>query len=298
MGGRQGRANGIRSGPSGVPAAPAAFVAETMHDLKKYYNLEARHLTGVGNVAGIINRANANGFDAYSTAAILNAAGVGRTQAAEAVLSAFPKQLGGLNHTTDVSSSSDGVLSTKTTFKGPRGGATGGTMERSFYADRVGHDYFQLQGSAKGKGAGYKIFKHQVDAYTKAGYKKLETTAAGGAGFNGAYTWGRFGYRFKSPEVGRGFVHSFNNYMDNLGVSAAQRAKIVGKLSKGEARPGDIGRVVATVRGKAAHVGKEFMQVRGWKGVFDLTKGSADRRYMNAYPKASKAIRAQVAAGS
>ena len=297
MGGRQGRSNGMRSGPSGVPAAPASFASEAVQVLKQYYHVGDQQLADFGNVAGIINRANASGFDARSTATILNAAVKGRAQAVESVLTAFPRTIGRLTLTTTVSGSPDGTLRTNTTFKGPRGGKAG-NMQRSFEGDRVYHSFFKLEGSAKGKGDGYRVFKHQVDAYTKAGYKKLDVTAAGGGGFNGAYTWGRFGYRFKSPVVGRGFVNNFNNYMDNLGVSAPQRAKIVGKLSKGETRPGDIGRVVATVRGKATHVGKTFMQDRGWSGTFDLTKGSADRRYMNAYPKASKAIRAQVAAGS
>ena len=288
MGGRQGRTNGVRSGPAGLLPAPAGYIQDAKI-------LAGSDLPDAKTTASIIKRANANGFNEASAAALLTAAKRGNIQGVNTVLDAFPRSIAGLELKTAVSVYHSGTLLTETKFLN-RQRTEVGSMSRTIREGSASHDYFRLDSSVKGQGAGYKIFKHQVDAYTKNGLEKLSVSAAGGGSYNGGYTWGRFGYRFSNQDDRRQSLAAIDNLMRASGVSTKQRTGIMKKLDPNTARPGDIARVVATVNGKAQHLGKELMQDRSWAGVFDLTKGSADRKYMNSYPKVSKAIRAQTGA--
>lgn len=288
MGGRQGTANGIARGPGGV-TAPAYYTAAALAAADDGYPK--------AEVTKIANRAYAAGMSAPSAKALVKAAQAGNARSVNAVLDAFPASLGGLNLGTSVTSAVDGTMTVRSSFTNKSGDDVG-HMTRVFHPNSgpVYHSFFELKSSVKGQGAGYKIFKHQIDAYTRNGLERLSVSAAGGGGYNGGYTWGRFGYRFSDQSQRGNAVHYFDSYMRRSGVPDKQRERVMKKLDPNTARPGDIARVVATVNGKAHHLGKEFMQERSWNGAFDLRKGSADRRYMNAYPKVSKAIRAQTGA--
>lgn len=63
------------------------------------------------------------------------------------------------------------------------------------------HEYFAMKGDHGEQGQGARIFGNAVDALRASGFDSIETHAAGpGGGFNGYYTWPRFGYDGEIPQ--------------------------------------------------------------------------------------------------
>lgn len=74
------------------------------------------------------------------------------------------------------------------------------TMQRVIDGDTIENAYFRITG-AKYKGRGSEIFAAQINAARAQGFKTIRVNAAGDArsargnrGYNGYYTWLRFGY--------------------------------------------------------------------------------------------------------
>ena len=292
--GRQGRSRSAGALAGGPLSAAEQAVAD------RYTNLTAYLGTTEGKEAHALAEkmlpANATPRERGDLVTFAQRAGVHALRAADA---AHPKQVGDMTLLTSFLNNG-GDLRAETSIYDRNGGYVG-SMNRRFDADgkSVYHSYFRLDKSGDPtkavaeRGRGYQMFKHQVDAYTKHGLTELTVDAAGGGGYNGGYTWGRFGYRAGPYEM-LGLKQRFDGHLASLGVSAGQRNAIAERLV-GSMRPGDIGRIVARLPdGKHAHVGKNFMSQQSWHGDFDLRKGSKDRAYMKAYPSVSRGIQASL----
>lgn len=76
--------------------------------------------------------------------------------------------------------------------------ARGLYMERTLYPDgTISHDEFRIDnvdGSVAKAGDGAIIFSRAVENYLQAGLARIETVAVRGKGYNGYYTWARFGF--------------------------------------------------------------------------------------------------------
>jgi hypothetical protein len=73
-------------------------------------------------------------------------------------------------------------------------------MQRTFSVNKRGqkvihNDIFATMQT--GGGLGLKLFTRQVENATALGFKAISTEAARGTGYNGYYTWARFGYNAK-----------------------------------------------------------------------------------------------------
>lgn len=156
-----------------------------------------------------------------------------------------------------------------------RDAATGRMVDQEFVANRsmriengkkrIHNDFFQ------GEGAGVSMFGRQVENATKHGFDQIDTHAAGigsgtpgqhsTRGYNGYYTWPRFGYNAAVP------------------ATPAQRL------------PPHLREAVAKADGKMSGLMKTKEGRDWWMGhgqellhaVFDLTKGSYSQTTLNTY---------------
>lgn len=121
------------------------------------------------------------------------------------------------------------------------------------------------QGSVyKGKGAD--IFANQVKEAQKAGYDRLNVSAAGqkGSRYNGYYTWAVLGYQTNDPQKSAAYVS---------GIKA-----ITGRDYKTWQN------MMKTSTGRADW--KEYG--KSWDGIFDLKKGSISQQQLKLYLKQRK----------
>lgn len=112
------------------------------------------------------------------------------------------------------------------------------------------------------KGQGTELFAAQVKALRAAGFKKIETVAAGELnsdyGYNGYYTWARCGYRPKHQHDEDDFVGQFQ---------------------------GDGGEAESFHEMMATEVGRRWWRQHGgaFRGVFDLDPDSRSSKMLDAY---------------
>lgn len=190
------------------------------------------------------------------------------------------------------------------------------TGEQTGYAERyfrlsnekfeVYHAFFRVEPRFAGGGQGYLVFRSQIEAYRHFRFsppqfgigqpcKLVTVSAAGGGSFNGAYTWGRFGFShasaYERDDLFRAAVTDLQATMLTRMSHDELRAELT-RDSDGELRPGNIGRIVVRLPdGTMKHWGKDWLSQRGWSGKFDLRDNSADLRFMVAYPRISLSIR-------
>lgn len=109
---------------------------------------------------------------------------------------------------------------------------------------------FEISGSAQGQGLGAKIFERQVDAASRLGVEYISADCHRGPGFNGYYTWARFGYDGDLPED----------------LATETNLKRISELM-------------------ATSAGRELWKARGesFEGVFDTRPGSASMKTLHAY---------------
>lgn len=99
---------------------------------------------------------------------------------------------------------------------------------RTVHPDYISNDRLRVDENKRdggeritGKGTGTKVFKSQVDAAVKAGFKYIETQAAGfglgddrdeptSSGMNGYYTWARLGYDTSMKKASANFDDELN----------------------------------------------------------------------------------------
>lgn len=141
--------------------------------------------------------------------------------------------------------------------------------------------YFKIYGGGKDRYSGLDIFSGQVKQAQAAGYKKIRVDAAGEGqgtlkhegGFNGYYTWLRFGYvpegndtRLKdTPEA----------LMKYAGVTAYRKNPTLYSPN------GKITGLMETAAGRELWV----KYGKNWEGEFDLAKGSYSDKALRAYYK-------------
>jgi SPP1 gp7 family putative phage head morphogenesis protein len=145
--------------------------------------------------------------------------------------------------------------------------AKGSEMIRSLAVDMddkmyVYNEFFKLVDAEKG--SGFALFDQQVQESRKLGVKYFKVDAAGSGtgtdekarGFNGYYTWARFGYDGLLPP----------NALSKLKGTTHEKAKRISDL-------------MSTPEGRA------YWQKHGtsWEGKFDLTPGSYSMRTLDAY---------------
>lgn len=178
------------------------------------------------------------------------------------------------------------------------------TIDTSSFS--VYHALFAINSQFAGGGQGYLIFRSQIEAYRHFRVTpeqhgitqpctQVTVSAAGGGAWNGAYTWGRFGFSFQSRSEGDRKLDAMISDLASAALTTKTRDELAQELTRdsdGELRPGNIGRIVVRLPdGTMHHWGKAWLSQRGWAGKFDLQDNSADLRYMVAYPRISASIR-------
>jgi GNAT superfamily N-acetyltransferase len=130
--------------------------------------------------------------------------------------------------------------------------------------DHIKNDSFFINEGSQGKGLGTKIFKEQVDAAAKMGFKYIATNAGGepGEDMNGYYTWPRLGYDADLKDVDGGYL-------------TKEAQKVVPEASK-------ISDLMRTQEGR------EWWKANGteFRAQFDLSEGSQSRKVLDEYVKA------------
>jgi hypothetical protein len=124
--------------------------------------------------------------------------------------------------------------------------------------------YFSIPKDSKLKGQGAKIFSNQVKAAQKAGFDKINVSAAGSKNdrtYNGYYTWARLGYR---P----------NNSMQEVASIFRDTGRNYGTWEN----------MMKSKQGVADW--KEHGS--SWRGSFDLKKGSYSDKALKEYLKSKK----------
>jgi len=97
-----------------------------------------------------------------------------------------------------------------------------------------------------GKGAGKNIFINEVIELKKQGYRYMTVSAAQGDGWNGYYTWARFGYSMEEPD--------HETFLELMELHGRKESSIIELMQTAE--------------------GRNFWLENGfwWEGYFDLTE--------------------------
>lgn len=142
------------------------------------------------------------------------------------------------------------------------------SMDRSIYrrGDKVivhNNSFYVSDPEMQGKGIGIEAFGRQVDQAREIGVNEIQTSAAKGKGFNGYYTWARFGYDANLEDA---------ILIEKL-PPTLQSAKRVSDLMK-------------------TPEGREWWKANGdhFDGVFTITKNrtSLSERVLNGYIEAKR----------
>ena len=126
----------------------------------------------------------------------------------------------------------------------------------------VDNSLFVIRDYSDFKGKGADVFKDQVEALQKNGYKKITTTAQADEGFNGYYTWAVLGYK---PENEKEVMRKFS-------------------IKSGTTIYKNFNEVVRTSEGRK--LWKKFGFT--FDGEFDLKKGSDSVKTLDMYMKTRK----------
>ena len=132
-------------------------------------------------------------------------------------------------------------------------------MNRSFIVELNVIDNNSIEIKDSPKGTGYRIFAKQVREAKKAGFEKITCIAIKQSGFNGHYTWARFGYIMDDLERD-GMI----DYLKENGYTG------------GEYQPHKI---------VTEDEWREWWRLNGqsWTGTFDLTDGSESMEQLERY---------------
>lgn len=123
--------------------------------------------------------------------------------------------------------------------------------------------YFKVAKEKQGNGAGAEIFFAQVEASARAKFGKIKVTAARNEEMNGYYTWARFGYD-----------------ADISSLDGSMASKIQSKFPNAT-------RMSDLMKTKA---GRDWWLANGdtWRGTFDLSKTSENRKHLRNYMAARR----------
>jgi len=189
-------------------------------------------------------------------------------------------------------------------------------LERRFYFykdDRgieVEHKSFFLPEESQNKGLSKKIMKESLDLYESLNVSKVHVEASG---FNGMYTWAKYGFvprdvevcNMLADELDETMAHSFPNFSSNSATSSILKKHISNLRKDPKAirliadydKPifDRLGNPLLDDRGNQKKAGKELLlKSGGWSGVADLNDpDTLDRwkNYCNTGIKRSKAER-------
>jgi hypothetical protein len=136
------------------------------------------------------------------------------------------------------------------------------SIERIYNYNTKDITNFSFSVKNKGKGLGTTIFKNQIEAYQKQGYKKLLTKAIKTDSSNGYYTWARLGYDI---EEGSRDSFIFKELVSN-GDEKIKSCKTLSELM-------------------SSKEGREFWKNYGFAfmGTFDLSEKSENLKTLNKY---------------
>lgn len=114
----------------------------------------------------------------------------------------------------------------------------------------------------KGNGKGTSIFFNQINKYKELGFKKIFTLAAAGDGFNGHYTWARFGYD-----------------INHNGLGELDQDQFINLMNKNKRKEKTLKDLMSTKNGR------DFWKKYGFdfNGVFDLSDSSDSMKIFKNY---------------
>lgn len=126
----------------------------------------------------------------------------------------------------------------------------------------IKNDYFRIEENSRYKGQGAQIFNNQVEEAAKQGYKYIKTSAAGGKGYNGFYTWARLGYEPEDYYTKNKFLPYYKKFNTKFGTNVKDFKELIGTKT-----------------------GQEWWKGNGigWNGAFKLEEGSYSRKTLKNY---------------
>jgi GNAT superfamily N-acetyltransferase len=176
-----------------------------------------------------------------------------------------------------------------------------GSMSRSISREtpdgplRIYHNSFSVYDRNKGKGIGGAVLGKAIKAYKRLGIKKIEVSAAGGGGYNGGYTWARFGFEPNNSYAFEDGKRAVTTAMMRAGIPPAQARWIQRMRMRDLYTVAGIrvqvptGRTLKSGRKqmKTIPVGKNVMKNRSWGGSFDMDDPVAVGRWNRQTRKAA-----------
>lgn len=176
-----------------------------------------------------------------------------------------------------------------------------GGFRRAFYLNDEGkptvyHSIFSLRAGTKGKGIGGVALGKMLETYKKLGVEEVKVTAAGGGGFNGGYTWARFGFEPEDEDMPKRAAERVKRAIIDEGVPSAQADWIQRMHMRDLYTTAGIRIQVPTgallrsgkPRMKTVKVGRNVTKDMTWGGKFDVNDTKAVARWERQVAKAKK----------